>query len=136
MRFVPPEGASVREVERLARARTNWDGMERWGYVTIAPDPEDRRARPPRAEWIVRATPEGREAREIWRPLGEEIEERWRMRFGEHPIARIAFHGSAVVEDCRHRGLGNPGMVSDIRDRGALSGHSVPPQWTVQIEPT
>src|SRR5580692_9145413 len=31
MQFVSDEGVTVREVERLARTTTNWNGMERWG---------------------------------------------------------------------------------------------------------
>jgi hypothetical protein len=49
MRFVPEEGIAVRELERPARTRTNWDGMQGWGYIYLAPDPADSRPKPPQA---------------------------------------------------------------------------------------
>ena len=36
MRFVTDEGISVGELESLARTPTNWNGMERWGYIVVA----------------------------------------------------------------------------------------------------
>ena len=56
--------------------------MERWRYVTVAPDPADPRPKPPSSAWIVRPTASGRMAQEIWRPLAGEIETRWQQRFG------------------------------------------------------
>ncbi len=89
MRFVGAEGVSVRELERLARTPTNLNGMERWGYVTVAPDPADSRPRPPRSGWVIRATAKGRRAQEIWPPLFPRIEERWRTRFGSETIDQL-----------------------------------------------
>ena len=40
-----------------------------WGYLDLGPDPADRRARPPAAEWLVRPTEAGRQAQRIWAPL-------------------------------------------------------------------
>ena len=82
LRHLPDQGLSVRELERRARTPTNLAGMERWRYVTIAPDPADQRPKPPRSTWIVRSTASGRMAQEIWRPLAAEIEARWQPRFG------------------------------------------------------
>jgi hypothetical protein len=57
MRFVTEEGIAAREVERLARTRTNWDGMRRWGYVFFELDPADKRPKPPQSALIGRARP-------------------------------------------------------------------------------
>jgi DNA-binding MarR family transcriptional regulator len=89
MRYVGAPGISVGEMWRLARTKTNLAGMERWGYVVVAPDPADKRPKPPAAEWIVRATPAGQQAQEIWRPLFGEIEARWRTRFGEDEVGGL-----------------------------------------------
>ena len=43
LRFLTDEGRSVGQIERLARTSTNWNGMERWGYITVAPEPTDFR---------------------------------------------------------------------------------------------
>jgi DNA-binding MarR family transcriptional regulator len=97
MQFVSDEGVTVREVERLARTTTNWNGMERWGYIVVKPDPADSRPKPPRSDWIVRATPKGRKTQEVWRPLFGAIEKRWRERFGEDQIDRLRKSLWAVI---------------------------------------
>jgi len=86
LQFVDDGGVSVREIERRARTRTNWHGMQRWGYIRIAPDPNDPRPKPPARDWVVRVTPGGRRAREVGRPIFGEIENRWQERFGKSEI--------------------------------------------------
>ena len=83
LRFVGDEGITARELEKLARTGTNLDGMRRWGYVAI----EDTTR--PRMRWVLRATPNGQRAREIWRALLPEIEERWNHRFGVTAMNRL-----------------------------------------------
>jgi hypothetical protein len=70
MRYVGAAGVSVGEMEQLARTKTNLAGMERWGYIVVAPDPADSQPKPPAADWIVRATPAGQRAQEVWRGRG------------------------------------------------------------------
>ena len=89
MQFVGEEGMTVRELEDLARTPTNLNGMQRWGYIVVAPDPADGRQKPPQSAWIIRATPKGRMAQQVWRPLFGAIEERWQARFGTDEIGRL-----------------------------------------------
>jgi DNA-binding MarR family transcriptional regulator len=89
MRFVGENGVTLRELERLARTTTNLNGMQRWGYIVVEPDPSDRRPKPPRADWVIRATPAGRKAQEVVRPLFDIIEKRWQVRFGKEENARL-----------------------------------------------
>ena len=89
LRFVPEQGIAVRELERLARTGTNWDGMRRWGYIRFEPDPADHRPKPPQSALIVRATSRGRMAQEVLEPLVGIIEERWRERFGGDAITKL-----------------------------------------------
>ncbi|MGA9798514.1 MAG: MarR family winged helix-turn-helix transcriptional regulator [Terriglobales bacterium] len=89
MRFVSEEGITVRELERVARTKTNLNGMTRWGYITIKPDPTDSRPKPPRSGWLIRATAAGRKAQEIWQPLFGVIEKRWQERFGRDEIDHL-----------------------------------------------
>lgn len=89
LQFVPEPGITMRELERRARTRINLDGMRRWGYIFFAPDPNDRRPRPPESEWLVRTTTEGRSAQQGMRNLLPEIEQRWRDRFGVDTIASL-----------------------------------------------
>ncbi|MGI8990994.1 MAG: hypothetical protein ACR2I2_15630 [Bryobacteraceae bacterium] len=89
MQFVGEEGVTVRELRRLARTAANLDGMRRWGYITVESDPADGRPKMPRSAWVIRPTPAGRTAREIWRPLFGVIAKRWQERFGKEEIERL-----------------------------------------------
>jgi DNA-binding MarR family transcriptional regulator len=97
MQFVGGDGVPLHEVDDLARI-TNLAGLQRWGYITLGPDPADGRRAPPRGDWIVRPTRAGRRAQEMWEPLAGIIEDRWRARFGGPAIAamRDALHAPAT----------------------------------------
>lgn len=97
MRWVTEEGIAVREVERLARTRTNWDGMRRWGYVFFESDRADQRPKPPTSSLIVRATARGRGAQKLWAALVPAVEERWRRRFGDETIDELRSALAALV---------------------------------------
>jgi len=88
MQFVGGDGVPLREIGDLARL-TNPAGLERWGYITVGPDPTDERPAPPRRDWIVRPTRAGRRAQEVWAPLAGIIEGRWRDRFGPEAISAL-----------------------------------------------
>ncbi len=96
MQFVGEEGVRLREVESLARI-TNLAGLERWGYISLGPDPADSRPAPPRRDWLVRPTPVGRQARQVWRPMASVIEKRWQERFGTDQIRRLTDSLQALV---------------------------------------
>ena len=76
LRFVGEDGVRVSELEELARTPTNLNGMQRWGYIFLS-------------DSLIRATPSGRMAREIWGPLFSVIEKRWEQRFGAAAIDRL-----------------------------------------------
>jgi DNA-binding MarR family transcriptional regulator len=80
LRFVPADGIAAGELARQARLTGHSMGlvltrMSRWwGYLTVPPGAAASR--------LVTPTRAGRQAQEIWAPLPDEIEERWRARFG------------------------------------------------------
>lgn len=86
MRYVDEPGIRLGELRRLARTETNLNGMQRWGYISIAPVEEDPRPKPPKKDWVVRTKPGGRLVQRVWKPLFREIEGRWRERFGAPAI--------------------------------------------------
>jgi hypothetical protein len=108
MRFVG-DGVAVGELPDAAgipKARTlsTLGGLERWRYVHVGADPETKRdgygsARGLRPEWVVRLTPAGRAAEAIWRPLPDEIEARWRERFGSGPVDELRRSLEAIVSE-------------------------------------
>ncbi len=125
LRFVTDGGTSVAEVERLARTRTNWNGMERWRYITVAPDPADDRPPPPRSDWIVRVTPGGRQAQAIWGPLPGTIEGRWEVRFGRDALERLRSALGTILEQLDpglpdYLPIIGPGLFSRIPAEGPL----------------
>jgi DNA-binding MarR family transcriptional regulator len=94
MRFVPEEGVRVRELRASARVteaslRSRLRALERWGYVKVEPVAPGAEPRPPFRDWIVRLKNVGRRAREVWGPLGSDIEKRWEARFGAADIERL-----------------------------------------------
>jgi DNA-binding MarR family transcriptional regulator len=89
MRYVGAEPVRAADVRRLARGDTNLDGMRRWGYVSLTPDPADTRRKPPPDALILRATSRGLRAKDVWEPLTGVIEQRWRDRYGD-AVARLA----------------------------------------------
>ena len=125
MRFVDDDGITIRELERLARTKTNLDGMRRWGYITV----DGRAAKParrPGPDSVLRATPAGRQARETWEPLFDEIQRRWRERFGSVEVGRLRTALEAAnakldggLPDCLPI-LGH-GLLSDAPPAGAGS---------------
>jgi hypothetical protein len=88
LRFLPPEGLAANELESLAQHKVDLSGLTRWRYVTVAPDPAAT-SKIPRREWVVRPTDNGRFAQELWRPLPDLIEGRWRERHGEALLQEI-----------------------------------------------
>lgn len=123
IRFIPEHGISMRELELRSlspqgRIKHRIGCLERWGFVIPQPDPTDGRVVPIvshrqsgrdlragwgsgrgiRADWIVRLTPRGLQAREIWPGLFEIIEARWRTRFGKDLIERLR-NGLAAITD-------------------------------------
>jgi hypothetical protein len=96
MRFVDPDGTPLGELAEAARM-TNLHGLERWGYITVAPDPAEPRPRRPRKDWIVRPTRWGLAARDVWAPLADEIEARWIARFGAAEVGALKTALSAIA---------------------------------------
>lgn len=112
MRYVPEEGITVEELIRrsgLARGAltTFLGGLERWNYLRVqedpsAPGPPHRAgygtARGIKPTSLVRPSGTGEMARRQWAPLADEIEGRWRTRFGDHCVHRLADALNAVRE--------------------------------------
>jgi DNA-binding MarR family transcriptional regulator len=97
MRYAGEDPITVGEMQRLARGRTNLDGMRRWGYITLTPDPADRRSKPREADMVIRATRRGLAAKQAWQPLTDVIEQRWRERYGSDTIGRLTDSLQAIA---------------------------------------
>lgn len=122
MRFLAGAGTSVRNL--AAQSLTSEKGvkfelgcLERWSLITLEADPADDRpiavrphrlkgrllrdgwgsGRGIRSDWIVRPTPKGRRAIEIWTPLFDEIESRWLARFGPDDIGTLRLSLEDIV---------------------------------------
>jgi DNA-binding MarR family transcriptional regulator len=97
VRHVPPDGITVADLRRAARAGTNLDGMRRWGYATLTSPSGVVAARSGRAyahpkitdRTVVRLTDWGRRAHATWSELDQEIEDRWRSRLGAGTLTTL-----------------------------------------------
>ena len=136
MRYVADEPITVGDLEARARTRTNLDGMRRWGYITI--DGTSRRVNRgrPGPDAVLRATPAGLRAREIWRPLADLVEQRWRERFRADQVVALRDPLTSVVSrldpglpDCLpilHATLLSQGPDSALPPRPATSDPASP----------
>jgi len=103
LRFVPERGISVRELLYATsldkQALRNWlVRLSRWwGYLTIAPDLSASPVMPAPGDWIVRPTPGGLKAQQVWRSLFAVIEKRWRERFGGETVDTLRESLAAIV---------------------------------------
>jgi hypothetical protein len=82
------DGRTLREVREAAFITSKTlhvvgAGMERWGYVTVGPGKGEDRP--------ISLTAGGRLARSTWAPLPDEVDGRWRERYGElaRPLADV-----------------------------------------------
>lgn len=88
LRFVPEEGVRVSAL--AARSRLTKQALsqqvkylEAHGYVTVEPDPVDRRSK------VVRNTKRGWDCRSVARPLFGDIERAWARRVGAHELSQL-----------------------------------------------
>jgi hypothetical protein len=99
LRFVG-DGLTVRELVAALglpkqQALSRLGGIERWRYVSVDGGSSAKRdgygsARGTKDEWEVRYTQAGERAAAIWPGLPDEIEARWRERFGADGIDELA----------------------------------------------
>ena len=135
LRHLPDEGITVAELHDRARTGTNLDGMRRWGYVTVTPDPG-------RGSHLPGGRP--------WQEVTAQVESRWQGRLGAGAFAalRAALAGVAAqldpaLPDClpilgyglfsrpipAGRASGTkpvPGPATLVRGRPAAVGAAVP----------
>ncbi len=78
LRYVGEEGVPVQCLPQLARTETNMHGMQRWGWIRVG---SDRMIRPTRAAL---------RAREIWPSVLDDVDERWRQRFGNAAVENLS----------------------------------------------
>jgi DNA-binding MarR family transcriptional regulator len=97
LKFVGEEPITVAELERRARTGTNLDGMRRWNYITIDGTARKIHQSRPGPGAVLRATPRGLQAREVWTPIAALTEQRWRERFGAGQVESLRDALLAVV---------------------------------------
>jgi hypothetical protein len=89
MSFRELETASRNPRERL---KPHLGCLERWGFIEFEGVPRKRdgwgSGRGISLDWFVRFTRSGKEAARIWPPLWEEMDERWKKRFGREDYTR------------------------------------------------
>jgi hypothetical protein len=98
LRWLVDGEATVAEVRERARTRTNLDGVRRWGYVTIdgRGAGDGRQTAAPAS--VLALTRSGARACEVWQALDDEIERRWRARFGAGAVDRLRDALQAVLD--------------------------------------
>jgi methyltransferase (TIGR00027 family) len=123
MRHVTGEPITVGDLEARARTGTNLDGMRRWGYITIDGTARKVHKARPGPGSVLRATAAGLRAREIWGPLPEFIEQRWRERLGADQLSRLRDPLTSMVSRL------DPGLPDCLPILGAALRSQGPDPW-------
>jgi len=102
MRFLRKDGVSAEDligkaIQSPERVKFMLGCLERWRFIRLKSNPPTAdgvrdgwgSGRGIRSEWIVQLTSKGAKAVMIWPPLLDEIEERWRKRFGAEVILQL-----------------------------------------------
>lgn len=103
MRFLGEDGLRIGTIAQLAGVSKQAVSqqvayLERYGYVTVEPDPADQRAK------VVHLTERGWGTRDVCSPLFGDIEERWERRYGPDEVRRLRASLEAVAAQLE-RGL-------------------------------
>jgi DNA-binding MarR family transcriptional regulator len=87
LQHIGDEGIRVGDLRAMARTNALLlGGLQRWGYVITEPRIRPGDSGGPSDDVLVRLRAAGRKAQKVWRPLGAEMEHRWRARFGEESV--------------------------------------------------
>ena len=86
MRHLTAEGVTRDELEGRARVLGPVLGLERWGYVTVSAAPRQGKRKADPLAAVVRPTAAGREAQSLWASLPDEVDARWKERYGDTPL--------------------------------------------------
>jgi hypothetical protein len=132
LRLLPPEGLAAVEFESLAQHKVDLNGLTRWRYVTVAPDPAAT-PKVPRKNWIVRPTDNCRFAQELWRPLPDLIEGRWRNRYSEAKLEEMQRRLDAVID--QFGGGRAPLYLPDVTSRNEMFAEAPAPPGAAQDSP-
>lgn len=107
LRFVG-DGITVGELPGAAglpksRMLSTLGGMERWRYIAVGTGSSAKRdgfgsARGLKSAWVVRLTSNGQKAQAIWPTLFDDIDARWRGRFGADVIDALESSLRAIVD--------------------------------------
>jgi hypothetical protein len=87
LRFINGDGITVDELRAHARAACNIGGLERWGWISVGDVGGPRRDgygshRGVKGDTTLRPTRAGAYARRLWPRAVQDVEDRWRTRFG------------------------------------------------------
>lgn len=93
LRHIDDDGITLGELRSRARAACNIGGLERWGWITVG-TPGSRRegygtSRHLVGDTVLRLSPAGVRASELWPRAVAEVEERWRERFGDEHVTEL-----------------------------------------------
>jgi len=120
-----------------SRARTTQlllGGLLRWGYITLTPPPGQPLRKPPQDDATVRARRGGLRARDVWSPLSDIIDDRWRRRLGAPVFDRLdralrAVFDSLSIEPPAYLPVIHPtqgGKVDEPRPRDVTTAAHIP----------
>ncbi len=132
LRLIPEDGTTVASLRQEARAVCNLAGLERWGWITVGDEGATRRhgfgtQRGIKDTTVVRPTRAGSYARRLWPRVVTEIEQRWRIRFGNDNI-------SGLTDILLTRATAMPWSVPEVHPSDGFFTHIVSDDGAAAVE--
>lgn len=131
LRLIPPDGIPASQLEELAQHKVDLNGLTRWRYATV--EPPEGTPKAPRREWIVRLTDDGVFACDLWEPLPDLIEQRWRERYGANEIGKLETALQELIDHVDDRPT--PRYLPDVTSRDEMFTLAPPATRTSSSEP-
>jgi hypothetical protein len=123
LRLIDEDGVTVGDLAARAGTGCNIAGLERWGWISIDGTENDRRPgygsrRGVNEASVLRPTHGGVAARALWPAMVEDVEQRWRDRFGPDTIEGL----TVALAD---RGKGTPWAPPEVHSSDGFRVHAV-----------
>jgi hypothetical protein len=97
IRHLTAEGRTLGELKGRSRVLGPVSGLDRWGYVTVSHVPRQGKRKADPSLAVVRPTAAGLQAQNVWARLSDEVDARWKDRYGDVTLSRLREALIAVV---------------------------------------
>jgi hypothetical protein len=137
IRHLTAEGRTLGELKGRSRVLGPVSGLDRWGYVTVSHVPRQGKRKADPSLAVVRPTAAGLQAQNVWARLSDEVDARWKDRYGDVTLSRLREALIAVVAELDTE---LPDYLPGVRGNGDLlnllpGDERLPARWRTPQPP-